>query len=132
VEQEAILVAFRKHTLLPLDDCLYALQASIPKLTRVLPFIVVSNGMASAVASRSGATEFVGQKTPRRAGSQKPQDALEVRPVGGPGTPSVVPPSFRGGSKGSISSHCSSVSNFCHFYIAEVQQPTRLTRKYPF
>ncbi len=33
VEQEAILVAFRKHTLLPLDDCLYALQATIPQLT---------------------------------------------------------------------------------------------------
>ena len=27
-------VAFRKHTLLPLDDCLYALQATIPHLTR--------------------------------------------------------------------------------------------------
>jgi hypothetical protein len=34
VEQEAIIVAFRKHTLLPLDDCLYALQATIRKLTR--------------------------------------------------------------------------------------------------
>src|SRR6202035_2659504 len=33
-EEEAILVAFRKHTLLPLDDCLYALQATIPNLTR--------------------------------------------------------------------------------------------------
>jgi transposase InsO family protein len=33
-EQEAISVAFRKHTLLPLDDCLYALQATIPQLTR--------------------------------------------------------------------------------------------------
>ena len=33
-EQEAIVVAFRKHTLLPLDDCLYALQATIPQLTR--------------------------------------------------------------------------------------------------
>jgi transposase InsO family protein len=33
-EQEAACVAFRKHTLLPLDDCLYALQASIPSLTR--------------------------------------------------------------------------------------------------
>lgn len=32
-EQEAMIVAFRKHTLL-LDDCLYALQASIPDLTR--------------------------------------------------------------------------------------------------
>jgi len=34
IEEEAIIVAFRKHTLLPLDDCLYALQASIPHLTR--------------------------------------------------------------------------------------------------
>src|SRR6188472_2944820 len=33
-EQEAMVVAFRKHTLLPLDDCLYALQATIPHLTR--------------------------------------------------------------------------------------------------
>src|SRR5580693_4774107 len=33
-EQEAVVVAFRKHTLLPLDDCLYALQATIPQLTR--------------------------------------------------------------------------------------------------
>jgi hypothetical protein len=34
VEEEAIAVAFRKHTLLPLDDCLYGLQATIPHLTR--------------------------------------------------------------------------------------------------
>jgi transposase InsO family protein len=34
VEEEAIIVAFRRHTLLPLDDCLYALQATIPNLTR--------------------------------------------------------------------------------------------------
>jgi transposase InsO family protein len=33
-EDEAIVVAFRRHTLLPLDDCLYALQATIPQLTR--------------------------------------------------------------------------------------------------
>jgi transposase InsO family protein len=34
VEDEAIVVAFRRHTLLPLDDCLYALQPTIPHLTR--------------------------------------------------------------------------------------------------
>ena len=34
VEEEAIIVAFRRHTLLPLDDCLYALQPTIPHLTR--------------------------------------------------------------------------------------------------
>src|ERR1700727_699378 len=34
IEDEAVIVAFRQHTLLPLDDCLYALQATIPRLTR--------------------------------------------------------------------------------------------------
>jgi len=33
-EEEAIIVAFRRHTLLPLDDCLYALQPTIPHPTR--------------------------------------------------------------------------------------------------
>lgn len=33
-EEEAVIVAFRRHTLLPLDDCLYALQPTIPHLTR--------------------------------------------------------------------------------------------------
>ena len=32
--EEAAIVAFRRHTLLPLDDCLYAPQPSIPHLTR--------------------------------------------------------------------------------------------------
>ena len=32
--EEAMVVAFRRHTLLPLDDCLYALQPTIPHLTR--------------------------------------------------------------------------------------------------
>lgn len=34
LEEEAVIVAFRKHTLLPLDDCLYALQSTIPHLAR--------------------------------------------------------------------------------------------------
>ncbi len=33
-KDEAVVVAFCRHTLLPLDDCLYALQATIPHLTR--------------------------------------------------------------------------------------------------
>src|SRR5688500_3768373 len=33
-QEEAIIVAFRRHTLLPLDDCLYGLQPTIPPLTR--------------------------------------------------------------------------------------------------
>lgn len=35
IEEEAIIVAFRRRTLLPLDDCLYALQPTIPHLTRL-------------------------------------------------------------------------------------------------
>jgi plasmid stabilization system protein ParE len=30
-DEEVIIVAFRRHTLLPLDDCLYAPQATIPQ-----------------------------------------------------------------------------------------------------
>src|SRR3954466_11573470 len=32
-EEEAMIVAFRRHTLLPLDDCLYGLQPTSPHLT---------------------------------------------------------------------------------------------------
>ena len=32
--EEAAIVAFRRHTLLSLDACLYSLQPSIPHLTR--------------------------------------------------------------------------------------------------
>src|SRR4029434_1714091 len=34
LEEERIVIACRRHTLLPLDDCLYALQPTIPHLTR--------------------------------------------------------------------------------------------------
>ena len=33
-EEEAVIVAFRRYTLLPLDDCLYALLPTIPNLSR--------------------------------------------------------------------------------------------------
>ena len=33
-QEEALIVAFRKHSLLPMDDCLYSLQKTIPKLNR--------------------------------------------------------------------------------------------------
>jgi hypothetical protein len=33
-DEETLIFAFRRHTLLSLDDCLYALQATIPHLTR--------------------------------------------------------------------------------------------------
>lgn len=54
-EQEAVAVAFRRPTLLPLDDCLYALQATIPQLSRLRaagaaprPCTAVFNATASA------------------------------------------------------------------------------------
>ena len=34
VEEKAVVVAFRRHSLLPLNDCLYALQPITPRLTR--------------------------------------------------------------------------------------------------
>src|SRR5258705_2132256 len=55
IEQEAVIVAFRKHTLLPLDDCLYALQATIPQLLAPR-CTVVWDGMASAGYRRSRET----------------------------------------------------------------------------
>lgn len=33
IEEEAVIVGFRRHTLLPLDDCLYSLLPTIPHLT---------------------------------------------------------------------------------------------------
>jgi len=34
IEDEAVIAAFRRHSLLPLDDCRYALRPTIPHLTR--------------------------------------------------------------------------------------------------
>ena len=33
-DEETLIVEFRRRTLLPLNDCLYALQATVPHLTR--------------------------------------------------------------------------------------------------
>jgi hypothetical protein len=50
--EEATAVAFRRHTLLPLDDCLYALQPSIPHLTRSAPTPSVSSPSPCFVADQ--------------------------------------------------------------------------------
>jgi hypothetical protein len=34
LDGEAVVVAYRRHTLLPLDDCHYVLQPTVPHLTR--------------------------------------------------------------------------------------------------
>ena len=60
LEEEAIIVAFRKHTLLPLDDCLYALQPTIPHLTRSsLHRCLQRNGI-------SRLPDVEGDKTPKK------------------------------------------------------------------
>ena len=57
-EEEATVVAFRQHTLLPLDDCLYALQASIPHLTRSsLHRCLQRHGLSRLTDVRGGATK---------------------------------------------------------------------------
>ena len=59
-EEEAIVAAFRKHTLLPLDDCLYALQPTLPKLTRsALHRCLQRNGISQL-------PDVEGEKEPKR------------------------------------------------------------------
>ncbi len=82
IEEEAIVVAFRRHTLLPLDDCLYALQATIPHLTRSSLHrassataslgcptpIATSRGALSSSATRSASSTSISRKSePSRA-----------------------------------------------------------------
>jgi hypothetical protein len=49
---------------------------------------------------------------------------------GAQGRPRLSRRRFGSGSRGSISSHCSSVNSFCRFFMAEAHQLTCLTSKY--
>ena len=69
LDEEAIIVAFRRHTLLPLDDCLYALQPTMPHLTRSSLHRCCS-GTTSADCPRSMATSL------RRRSSRPPARLL--------------------------------------------------------
>jgi transposase-like protein len=53
-EQEAVVVAFRRHTRLPLDDRLYVLQATIPHLTRCFPHRCLSRHGISRLSDACG------------------------------------------------------------------------------
>jgi hypothetical protein len=68
IEEEAMLVAFRRHTLLPLDDCLYALQATIPHLTR---------SALHRCLSRHGISRL-----PNMTGDKPAKQKFKVYPVG--------------------------------------------------
>src|SRR3954465_9287243 len=65
---EAIVVAFRRHTLLRLDDCLYALQATIPHLTR---------SSLHRCLQRHGLSRF-----PKREGEKPAKKRFKPYPIG--------------------------------------------------
>lgn len=68
IEDEAIIVAFRRHTLLPLDDCLYALQATIPHLTR---------SSLHRCLQRHGTSRL-----PEVTGDKEPKKKFKIYPIG--------------------------------------------------
>jgi hypothetical protein len=82
IKEKAIIVAFRRHTLLPLDACLYSLQATIPHLTRSsLHSCLQRHGI-------SHLPEITGDREPRRKLKTYPIgyfhiDIAEVRTAGG-------------------------------------------------
>jgi hypothetical protein len=58
-EEQTLIVAFRRHTALPLDDGLYALQATIPHLTRSsLHRLFQRQGISRLPTSSEGTTDF--------------------------------------------------------------------------
>lgn len=59
--EEAMCVGFRKHALLPLDDCLYALQLKFPHLTRAsLPRLYRRHGISRLPAVGSARRPTIG------------------------------------------------------------------------
>ena len=64
-EEEAVVVAFRRHTLLPLDDYLYALQATIP-ITSAMngALIMPTSKCVTEIASWSRAMNVTGDIPP--------------------------------------------------------------------
>ena len=72
-EEDAIAVAFRQHTLLPLDDCLYALQKTIPLLSRsALHRCFQRHGVSRLPLSEDG------QSTPKKKVKDYPLGYLHV------------------------------------------------------
>jgi len=67
-EEEAVVVAFRRHTLLPLDDCLYALQPTIAHLTR---------SSLHRCLQRHGVSRL-----PQMEGDKEPRRTFKTYPIG--------------------------------------------------
>ena len=71
--QEAIAVAFRRHTPLALDDCLYVRQATIPNLSRsALPRCFQRRGISRLPLGEAG------QSPPKKKCKDHPVDYLHV------------------------------------------------------
>jgi len=76
-EEEALAVAFRRHTLLPLDDCLYALQATIPHLTRSsLHRLFQRHDISRLPTSRAGSRRRNSEPTPSASSTWRCQRKL--------------------------------------------------------
>lgn len=60
-EEAMVVIAFRRRTMLPLNDCLYALRATIPRPAR--PCIDTYSGTASADYQSSPATRPAGNRS---------------------------------------------------------------------
>ena len=72
-EQEAIAVAFRRHTLLAPDDCLYALQTTSPYLSRsALHRCFQRHGISRLPLNEDG------QSAPKKKFKDYPIDYLQV------------------------------------------------------
>ena len=67
-EEEAVVVAFRRHSLLPLDDCLYALQPTIAHLTR---------SSLHRCLQRHGVSRL-----PQMEGDKEPRRTFKTYPIG--------------------------------------------------
>ena len=81
IEEEAVVIAFRRHTLLPLDDCLYALQAMIPHLTRsiVASLPEAARHRAPAAGQGRGRRQAKIQSVPDRSFSHRHRRAAHSR-----------------------------------------------------
>jgi transposase-like protein len=66
-DEETLIIEFRRRTLLPLDDCLYALQATIPHLTRSSLHRLLQRHGINRLPTTSGA---------------RPRQAFRAYPVG--------------------------------------------------
>src|SRR5215472_9211206 len=100
IEDEAIIVAFRRHTLLPLDDCLYALQPTIPHLTRSSLHRCLQRHGISKLPSKG--------VSPQRRSSRPIQSAssISISPKCGPKKASSISSSPSTGPRSSPSSSC--------------------------